>query len=241
MRNRFFIESPLIPGEIVRLTGEELHHAVRVARCRDGESVELFNQDAVNATAVIRALASDHAELTVMAIEPSREPARSIELAVALIHPDRFELVLQKGCELGVSRFIPMSTARTEVRAERVAGRLQRWKKIILEATKQSGRSRCAAITPVVPLAQALSVEGIKVLFDAEAGGDAVVSPTAGVRLFIGPEGGWSDEELRLARDAGCLMRSLGPRRLRAETAAIAAVVLAASEGGDLSQGVSKR
>jgi 16S rRNA (uracil1498-N3)-methyltransferase len=154
---------------------------------------------------------------------------------MAVIQLEKFELVLQKATELGVTTFIPLVTERVELRPERYANKTERWNKIVFEAVKQCGR----AIVPNIEAAQTfdeiLTKSGTKLLFDADGEPPtANRQPPTGLTILIGPEGGWSDDELRRARDAGVLIERLGPRRLRAETAAIAAVSVVASRFGDL-------
>ncbi len=154
-------------------------------------------------------------------LEP-REPRLLLEIALALIQPDKFELVLQKATELGAASFLPITTERTEVRAERVAGKEDRWRKILLEAAKQSGRLVVPKLAAPEAFEVALARPGVNVLLDPA--GAAAPPPGDSLRLFIGPEGGWSNPELARAAAMGAASWSLGPLRLRAETAAIAGV-----------------
>jgi 16S rRNA (uracil1498-N3)-methyltransferase len=108
------------------------------------------------------------------------------------------------------------------VREERHRGKHERWEKIVFEAVKQSGRALIPTIAPVTRYEEVVGREGTKIIFDADHDADALPE-IATATLLIGPEGGWSDEELQLARRTGCLFQRLGPRRLRAETAAIVA------------------
>jgi 16S rRNA (uracil1498-N3)-methyltransferase len=126
-----------------------------------------------------------------------------------------------------VASIIPLLTERTEVRIERVKGKQERWEKIVFEAVKQSGRAVIPAIATATDFAEALKREGTKIIFEAEERSSTTRQPDNPTTLYIGPEGGWSEDELRAARDAGCAFRQLGARRLRAETAAIVAVALA--------------
>lgn len=233
MRNRYLAPSPFLPGETVELTGDEFHHAVRVARCREGEEIELLDGRGAMALAVVTAISKQSATVRVSAtIDEDREAAVPLTLALALIQPEKFELVLQKATELGVARIVPLITEHTEVRGERIATKRERWEKIVLEAVKQSGRSRIPELGEPVGFAHALSHEASPVIFDAD--GDDAVRVPGQATLFIGPEGGWSPEEIASARSAGAIVRRLGPRRLRAETAAIAALTIVAREVGNL-------
>lgn len=231
MRHRIFV--PTIEPT-VRVAGDEFHHAIRVVRARAGEAVELFDIAGKSARGVIELIAGDHAIVRVDEELPPRESPLVIHLAMAIIQLEKFELVLQKATELGVRSIIPVITDRLELRKERFAGKAERWQRILLEAVKQSGRSVVPLLEEPQPFESVLKKDGPKLFFDA----DAEPSPRAGslseVTLFIGPEGGWSEAELALARQHECAFERLGPRRLRAETAAIVACALVAARYGDI-------
>lgn len=235
MKNRFFVDAPFAAGSDVELRGEEFHHAARVVRVLAGERVEVFNKAGANAAGLVTHVGSDFVRIGVGAILGSRETGLGIELALALIHPDKFELVLQKGTELGVKRFRPAITDRTETRLERVAGKVDRWRKIVLEAVKQSGRSQIPEIDTPVPFDTIVRLSPRPVLFDADQQETNLPNSSPEFTLLIGPEGGFSEREIELARSVGASFRRLGPRRLRAETAALAATVMIATLYGDLS------
>jgi 16S rRNA (uracil1498-N3)-methyltransferase len=225
MRHRFFSATELASGATVELTSDERHHA-RVVRVRDGEEVEVFNGRGNGFFGVYQ---NDVIRLTTPA--PDRESPVAVHLAMAVIQLEKFELVLQKATELGVRSIIPMVTERVEVRPERYRGKQERWRKIIFEAVKQSGRTRIPDLEEPVEFKDVIAREGLKIVFDADA--PATQSPSNPATLLIGPEGGFSDDELQAARDRGCAFDRLGPRRLRAETAAIvAAAIITARYGG---------
>lgn len=230
MRHRIHV--PAI-SPVVTVTGDEFHHAVRVARVRQGEEVELFDDTGRAAKAKVRSIERDEAIVDVFAELPSRESPIDVHLAIALIQLEKFELVLQKATELGVRSITPLVTDHVEIRKERYAGKSDRWKKIIFEAVKQSGRSRIPTLHEPAAFADVIAHEGIRILFDADAEPGTLEAPRA-LTLLIGPEGGWSEEELASARGSGCVFQRLGPRRLRAETAAIVAVTTVLSRFGDL-------
>jgi 16S rRNA (uracil1498-N3)-methyltransferase len=222
MRHRIHIPEKANAGATVAVTGEEFHHAARVVRVRAGEEVEVFDGRGFAASGHIEALAGDHVLVRIDAPIESRELAIDLRLAMAIINLDRFELVLQKATELGVRTIIPTVTDRAEVRPERYRGKGERWERIVFEATKQSGRAIIPTVETPAPFREVIARAGTKVVFDADAEPGEI--PAGPATLFIGPEGGWTDEELSLARQHGAAFQRLGPRRLRAETAAIVAV-----------------
>lgn len=230
MRHRIFVDA--IAPEVT-VTGEEFHHSVRVVRVRVGEEVELFDRAGNAASGTVQSLERDSAVIVTTGSVPSRESPLAIHLAMAVIQLEKFELVLQKATELGVRTIIPMDTERVELRRERYANKRERWERIVLEAVKQSGRAIVPAIEEPREFAGILARTGAKILFDADAE-PSMIERLDEVTLLIGPEGGWTEEELRDARAAGCHFQRLGPRRLRAETAAIVATAVITSRFGDL-------
>ena len=225
MRHRFFSATDLAAGAVVTLSSDERHHA-RVVRVRDGEEVEVFDGRGAGFFGVYE---GDAVRLSAPA--PDRESKTAIHLAMAIIQLEKFELVLQKATELGVRSIIPMITERVEVRPERYRGKQERWRKIIFEAVKQSGRTRIPDLEEPTTFDEILKREGEKILFDA----DTEPRPTANGQqstILIGPEGGFSEDELNAARAHNCAFQQLGPRRLRAETAAIVATAVTVTRQG---------
>jgi 16S rRNA (uracil1498-N3)-methyltransferase len=219
MKHRFLVPHVLASGDVVALEGDELHHA-RVVRLREGEEIEVFDGRGGAWVAVARELPS--VEL-VQPVGIEREPRVALHLAMAIINLDKFELVLQKATELGVRSVIPLVTERIEVRAERYRGKGERWQKIVFEAVKQSGRALVPAIESPVAFDDVVRRAGTKIIFDADTPRSEPRHFDAAT-LFVGPEGGWTEDELRIAGEQGCAFARLGPRRLRAETAGIVAV-----------------
>ncbi len=225
MRHRFFSARDLAAGDTVTLSNDERHHA-RVVRVREGEEVEVFDGRGAGFFGVYE---GETIRLTTPA--PDRESPAPIHLAMAIIQLEKFEMVLQKATELGVRSIIPMITERVELRPERYRGKQERWRKIVFEAVKQSGRTRIPEVEEPATFEEIIKREGERIIFDA----DVEQRPTANSQrstLLIGPEGGFSEAELSAARDAGCAFAQLGPRRLRAETAAIVAAALAVTRQG---------
>jgi 16S rRNA (uracil1498-N3)-methyltransferase len=218
MKHRFHTNQPLAASAVITLTASELHHA-HVLRVREGEAVEVFD----GRGHAFAATMEPPATLRLGDPLPSRESLLAVDLAMSVINLDKFELVLQKATELGVASLTPLITDRMEVRVERFRGKTERWQKIIFEAVKQSGRAVIPKLNEPVKLDDALAREGITIVYDADEA-PATEPPGKPATLMIGPEGGFSPREIALARARGASFASLGPRRLRAETAAIVAV-----------------
>jgi 16S rRNA (uracil1498-N3)-methyltransferase len=232
MKHRFHLNAPFVIGELVALKTDELHHATRVVRVRDGEAIELFDGRGNGAAAIIEKVEPFTARITELVA--SRESPLAIELAMSIINLDKFELVLQKATELGVHAIVPLLTDRLEIRTERFRGKAERWEKIVLEAVKQSGRSVVPRLAVPATFDDVISRDGLRIVYDADVEPSAAPVNVVAATLFIGPEGGFSERELDLARDAGATFARLGPRRLRAETAAIVACAAVYAGFGDL-------
>ena len=228
MHHRIYLPNIPATGDVT-VEGAELHHALRVVRVRIGEPVELFDGKGHAASGTV--VETNPLRVAIEREIPSREAKTRIHLAMAIIHLDKFELVLQKATELGVASIIPLVTERVEIRPERYRGKGERWEKIVFEAVKQSGRSMIPTVAEPQPLAAVIPRGGIMFDADEEPSG---ANPGSETTLFIGPEGGWTPAEISAARTAGCHFRRLGNRRLRAETAAILAVGITAAVAGDI-------
>ncbi len=236
-RHRFFAPpSSLFDSRIV-LDAEESHHLARVLRLVPGATVFAFDGNGAEYECEVARVHKDAAELQVIArLSNEVESPLALTLGQALIKGDKFDWVVQKATELGVTRLVPLVTEHSEFRkAEGRELRLQRWRRIALEATKQCGRRKLIELAEVTTFAQfCAAATGVKLIF-SERGGNklADVSRADSVTLAIGPEGGWSEGELTLAEAQGFLPVHLGNRILRTETAAVAAVALAQYVFGD--------
>ena len=171
-------------------------------------------------------------------IAPARpESPLQLTLAVALLKGEKFDLVVQKATELGVTKIVPLITryADIKLRDESDASkRVARWQRIALEAAKQSGRAVVPKIENPTSFESVLSPSHLCLLFSEKAGHGLTQIDTDTVTAIIGSEGGWSDEELDQARTAGAQIVTLGGRILRAETAAITVAALLQHRFGDL-------
>lgn len=231
MKHRVFVDS-IAPS--IDVSGDEFHHAVRVVRLREGEEIEVFDGRGQAARGRVGVIGRDSLHVDITERIESRESPLRIDLAAAIIQLEKFELVLQKATELGVASITPLLTDRIEVRAERYRGKSERWAKIVLEAVKQSGRALIPAVHEPARFDDVANRAGIRFVFDAGEEPDRVTESIREATAIIGPEGGLSEREIAVAREAGCTFQRLGPRRLRAETAAISALSIIAARFGDI-------
>ena len=235
-------------GAGVVLSEEESRHLRDVLRLRAGDEAFVFDGEGREFACVVTDAGGrrEPARLEVRgAVEPpSPESPLRLTLAVALLKGEKFDLVVQKATELGVARVAPVLTKRADVRprdARDSARRVERWRRLALEAAKQSGRARVPAVSEPADLASLVGAArgsgSLRVLF-AERGGEPLKTLAAdGLReavALVGPEGGWDDDEIELARSNGWAVVTLGGRTLRAETAAVAVCVLLQNLFGDL-------
>jgi 16S rRNA (uracil1498-N3)-methyltransferase len=229
------------PGARITLPEHAAHHAREVLRLRPEACVHVFdgagNEFAAVLESVTRAAVTAHLGSRV---EPRPESPLRLVLALSPLKGDRMELVIQKATELGVSEIWPVVTARTDAAARPAlkGSRQERWDKVASGAAEQCGRATVPTLPPTTTLDRLLAqpFEGQRALL-LEHGRNASLPSLgrcAALLLLIGPAGGWEEHEAARLQQAGFVAVSLGPRVLRAETAAIAAVALAQSLWGDL-------
>jgi len=212
-----------------------------VLRLRPGAPLALFNGTGGEYSGTIAAIRAGTVTVTVgEAQRIERESPLRVTLAQGVSRGERMDLVVQKATELGVSRILPVFTARSVVKLEghKAVRRLEHWRAIAIGACEQSGRNRPPEVSSPVDLEELLRAErtGTRLLLSPAAALRVaqVARPEGAVLVLIGPEGGLAEEEQQRALAAGFLGVRLGPRVLRTETAAIAALVLLQREFGDL-------
>lgn len=237
--HRFAIDRPVTVGQDVVLRGEEGRHA-RVRRLAIGEPVVLFDGAGHSWLGAVCGAGRDGVRVRVTAARPdgAGESPLDLTLAVALLKSDKLDWVIEKATELGVSRLRPFASAHSL--AQPSANRLARWQQLARAAAKQCGRSAVPAVAAPCMFAELFARPAAARLLLAEHGETVPLASLpldrpASVLLAIGPEGGFEPAELADAHAAGFTLVGLGPRILRAETAAITAVALCQSRWGDLS------
>ncbi len=240
---RFFIDAPLAPDLQLELPPRVAHHALRVLRLRDGDSITLFNGRGGEFAARLtidgsRAIAEIQASDAV-----ERESPVSVTLVQAWIATDKLDWVVEKSVELGVHSIVLMPALRSVVRLadDRLAKRLERLRDLIVATCTQCGRNRIprieASSTLATSLQTGLSEDARGVLLHPNAETPLVKVPVTDRRitLAVGPEGGFHDDELALAQRLGYRAYHLGPRVLRTETAGLAALAALQAVAGDFS------
>jgi 16S rRNA (uracil1498-N3)-methyltransferase len=242
---RFFLPRSNIDGPRASVAGAELEHLRRVLRLRSGDRIIVFDDSGWEHEAVIRTL--DDAEGVVEILRSyraGRESPLAVTLAMALTKGDKMDYVVEKATELGVKTFAPFVSRYTVPKLDerKAVRRVERWQKIVLSAAKQCGRTSLPEITPVCGYRELMErgAAGLKLFFwEREADEtlqqvrDREPRPDSSF-VVIGPEGGFTLEEAETARALGYARIHLGPRILRAETAALTALSLVQYLWGDL-------
>jgi 16S rRNA (uracil1498-N3)-methyltransferase len=227
MAERFYVNCELKPGPVI-LQGAEAHHLATVCRWHPGDAVCLFNGDGRQYPARIEEVGRRRVTLEVFAVEsPARELPFRLEIAAPLPRGDRAQFLLEKLTELGVTAFVPLQTARSVVHPRDT--KLDKLQRHVIEASKQCGRNVLLHVRPLVEwsaFCRGAELPERRVVAHPggeKKGADTGVGDTVAA---VGPEGGFTDDEIALARAAGWRLLDLGPRILRVETAAIALALL---------------
>jgi 16S rRNA (uracil1498-N3)-methyltransferase len=235
-RRRLHVPPDRIEGAVARPDAASLHYMADVLRLPPGAPLEVFD-GAGNAWDA----SFTGSELRLGERRPAPRPGATVWLAFALARGEKGDWIVQKGTELGVSRLVPWQAERSVVRLEpdRAAERARRWRRIAEEAARQCGRAEVPEVALPGTLAAALDAPGgfVRVAFHAGAGAPlaSLVRPgTPGILAVVGPEGGLTEREVEACVAAGCGLATLGPRVLRAETAAVVAAALLQHLAGDL-------
>ena len=239
---RVFCPGNISPGALLSLPDQAAHHLARVLRLGPGDAVRVFNGDGAEWDAQI--VSSHKADVSVRVSERHERDVEAplrVLLAQGISSRERMELTLQKAVELGVAEIQPLETRRSVVRLrdERASRRVEHWQNLVITACEQCGRNRVPRVHPIESLANWFGAIG-------RAGSDSRVlltpgaarclrdlAPPSQVTLLIGPEGGLAPEEQELALACGFQPVRLGPRILRTETAAMAAMAAMQALWGD--------
>jgi len=239
---RLYCADPLQPGTEAVLPESAHRHVMQVLRLRSGDQVILFNGDGHDCPGVLTRVDKRSARVQIESCQPvDKESALHIHLVQGISRRERMDLTIRKSVELGVGTITPLATERSVVNlaGERLQRRQQHWQSIIISACEQCGRSRLPVMTEPVALHDWVS--------RSRDGTRLILAPAVSTRLrqlkapqaqrltlMVGPEGGFTPDEYAQAERAGYSGINLGPRILRTETAAIAAVALLQAHWGDM-------
>jgi 16S rRNA (uracil1498-N3)-methyltransferase len=229
MSRRFFDPQPFTSGESAELGEDASHHIARVLRMRPADAITIFNGEGGEWSAVIDAVGKKSVMVNVGEYcAADRTPALPLHIALPVIKGERMDVAIQKATELGATSFQLLETARSDVRlgGDRLDKKLGHWQRVAISACEQCGMNRVPRISPPISLAEFLEVprDGLT-LFGQPAQAplsQVLADRPANLWLVTGPEGGFSDEEVRLLTESGAQAVTLGERVLRAETAPLA-------------------
>lgn len=234
----FFCPPDKITKDSVLIDGEEFSHLVHVMRKRDGDTIRVVDGRGTAYEVILKELKKKQAAGKILAAYPNHnEPRVKLTLAAGILkNPSRFDFLVEKTTELGVCEIIPLKTERT-IPAH---AKTDRWQKLALAAMKQCGRGYLPHVRELTSLDDLLENSG---KYDLRLVGHEETEFTASLQshfaishktvlVLVGPEGGFSEQEIEMCLAKGCAVFSLGERRLRSETAAVAAASLILAQPG---------
>ncbi len=242
----FFIEPAGVTAPVVSITGPEVHHIKNVLRLKPGDGLKLFDGTGFEYEASIISVSAKEVAVEIQRkLKAKDQSGGQIIVAQAFLKEKKMDDLVRKLCELGVARWIPFFSRRSIARpdARRLAGRSQRWRRIATEAVKQCRRIDTLQVGDALSFQEVLDFSSscdLRIVFWEDESSllskdlASEENPAQKILLMLGPEGGFTDQEIKMARDCGFISTGLGPRILRAETATIAAVTLVQYLLGDM-------
>lgn len=241
---RFYSPPNNFANGIVTLDENETRHLRDVLRLQPGDTVNVFDGIGGEFECKIEKIEKRSSSLSVLrkTDPPAAESNLDLTLCAAILKSGKTDVAVQKAVELGVNRFVPMLTARCDVKPKDAAKRVERWRKIALEASKQCGRARLMEIGEVSIFENVIreNTANLKtnqeIFFFSERDGEKFEPATKpkSITAFLGPEGGWDDLEIEIAREIGADVVTLKGRIMKADTAAIAISAILQHHFGDL-------
>jgi 16S rRNA (uracil1498-N3)-methyltransferase len=235
---RFYAPRENFNNQTVTLDFEQTRHLRDVLRLRTSEKVQIFDGEGNEFSCEIETIGKRETSLNVIEeVSPSApESGLDLTLAVALLKGEKFDLVVQKAVELGVTKIVPLNTKRADAKFAGTEKKLERWRKIVVDATKQCGRAKLMKIIEPLDFKEFIeTADGTRILFAEKTGEDfSHVKSNQKMIAVIGSEGGWEDTEIEVARKNNFQIITLNGRILRAETAAISIATILQHRFGDL-------
>ena len=236
---RFFLQQGALAADCITVTGAEARHITAVLRLRTGQAVEFFDDKGTVYSALLEKLERDRVVATITAVhQETLRAASPLTVAQSLLKGKKMDLLVQKATELGVHTFLPVISKYCENHGDR-RHQEERWKRIMIEACKQCHRAAPMHIAPVTPLEQAdfSACTHRLAAWEQERSTPlptALADPPGAICLFLGPEGGLHEGDLQILNQWRFTTFSLGPRILRGETAALAAIAIVQYLTGNL-------
>jgi 16S rRNA (uracil1498-N3)-methyltransferase len=246
---RIFVDAALASGATQLLPPAAAQHLVRVLRMQVGAALRMFNGQGGEFEATIESIARDAVTARIGAhLSVERESPLQVTLLQGIARGEKMDLILQKATELGVNAVVPVTTARSTVRldADTTQRKHAHWRGVLAGACEQCGRNRIPELAPAMAFTAALAGDSsqLKLLLEPDAESTSLKTLLAAafhatmkiptMCVLVGPEGGLDPQEVQLAKQAGFVSCQLGPRVLRTETAALAALAALQTLAGDL-------
>ena len=238
---RVYVNQPLSLDQVVQLGEREAHYLGHVMRLRENDPVQVFNGEGGCYTARVTAVGRRSVSIVPQEfLQQDRESSLHVTLAHGIARGQHMDYTIQKAVELGVTRIVPLFTEHAQVRlsGDRAEQRLAHWRGVAVSACEQCGRNRIPDIDRPLSLAEWLDMDADGLRLVLQPGAETALppgdAPPAAVTLLCGPEGGLSESDLQSASGHGYRPVSLGPRTLRTETAALAALTLCQVLWGDM-------
>ena len=247
-RRRFYILPDHVKNETAHISGREAHHIRVVLRMVAGDQVVLFDGIGNEYNARIRSIQPNRVYFDIIGtLQSTAEPRCRVTIAQALLKKKKMDGLIRQLTEIGIARFVPFVSRRSVPKpaASKMVTKRNRWETIAIEAVKQCRRGRPPKVGPLVSfddLVNAIDHPNVRIILWenatkplADCLNEKTLDGISEVLLTLGPEGGFSKSEIESAEENGFLIASLGPRILRAETAALTASVIAMHQLGELS------
>ena len=238
---RFYAPKASFSNKTVTLDPDEAKHLRDVLRLKTGDQISVFDGEGNEFLCRIETVSKKESTAAVIQKIDASAPESPLQLALAsvVIPGDKYDLIVQKAVELGVTRFVPLASIRSEVKLIDLSKKLTRWRRIALDASKQCGRARLMSIDEpqnVDGYLKTVQPEGCPKIFFSEREGSKLPELGSPGQLItvIGPKGGWDDSEIRAAQSNDFSIVTLGGRIMRAETAAIALTAILQNRFGDV-------
>lgn len=239
-QNRIYFPNSLELNSVLELPSEISHKLIKVIRSKIGDSILMFDGGNKEATCIITEVNKKTVVVRVDNVyDKNKESNINIHLYQSIAKSDKMDFIIQKATELGAVSITPIISERTVVKlkSDKIDSKMEHWQKVAISACEQSGRNFVPKVNNPIKLSNiSFDKKSISVTLDPTANSTIKKLPkNSNYSVFIGPEGGFSDAEVKLLKTLGSQRISLGPRILRAETAALTTIAALQLEFGDLS------